>query len=183
MARKSKTVSIEGGPENRDSGKLFFVEEMDAFRAERWASRAFLAIMKAGGDVQGYTAGGGWEQLAKAGFNSLGHIDPEIAQDLWNELMACVKVQPNPGDLNVKRELLASDIEEIQTIIQLKLEAFNIHANFSQAGVKSNMTSQTTPAPSLSNAPMSPPQLQPSFHPARQPSRISRRPSVSRTPM
>ena len=49
MARKTMDVLIDA--DNRDKGKLFFVEEMPASQAEEWATRALMAMMRSGIDI------------------------------------------------------------------------------------------------------------------------------------
>jgi hypothetical protein len=173
--RKVKVVVIE--TPGRDRGKAFRITEMAALRAERWAVRAFHLIMKAGGQADGYVPGAGWEQLALAGFNSFGKIDPDVAQPLWDELLTCVSKVENPNYPDVVRPLVESDMSEVATIVQLKLEAFNIHANFSTAaGIPtSTQAAMTSPEPRSPSTPTSPQSSAPSFHPAKRPTPRQRR--------
>jgi hypothetical protein len=178
MSRKSKVVTIE--TEGRDQGKSFRIQEMPAMSAERWAMRAFHAVMKAGGEAEGYTAGGGWEQLAMAGYGVFSRIDPDTAQPLWDELLTCVTRVEDVNRPEVFRPLVVSDIDEVSTIIQLKLEAFSIHANFSTAGagLTSTPAQMTSRAPSSPSTPTSQPASGPSFHRSSRPSPRSRKASA-----
>ena len=166
--RKIKLVVIE--TPGRDQGKCFRVQEMPAYQGERWATRAFHEIMRAGGEADGYVPGAGWEALAMAGYKSFGRLDLAVAQPLWDELLDCVTVVPEQSRPEVFRPLLLdSDVEEIATIVQLKLEAFSIHANFSRAAADQTSTTapQTIREPSSPSMPTSPPASGPSYHPAR----------------
>ena len=46
MARNTKSLTISA--EGRDKGKTFLLTEMSAVRAEKWAARAVLALLKSG---------------------------------------------------------------------------------------------------------------------------------------
>ena len=71
--RKSKLVTISA--EGRDKGKLFVVNEKSAAAAEWWATRALLALGKAGADI-GDTDNLGMQKLATIGLTSLMKVDP-----------------------------------------------------------------------------------------------------------
>ena len=62
MARKTATVLIEDA--GRDQGKTFLIREMSAHRAERWATRALMALAKAGVQVPDDLAGAGLAGIA-----------------------------------------------------------------------------------------------------------------------
>ena len=166
MSRKIKLITID--TPGRDQGKTYRVEEMSALRGERWATRAFHEIMKAGGEAEGYAPGAGWEALAIAGYKAFGKLDIAVVEPLWEELLTCITFVSNLAQPEVHRPLVESDMEEISTIVQLKLEAFSIHANFSTAAADPrSTTAPTTTEPSSSPTPTSPPRSGPSFHPAR----------------
>jgi hypothetical protein len=171
--RKTKLVVIETA--GRDQGKTFRIEEMDAWSGESWATRAFHEITRAGGKAEGYVPGAGWEALAFAGFEAFGKLDLAVAKPLWDELIGCVKRVEDPGRPDVNRPLVSSDCDEIATIVQLKVEAFSIHANFSKAvnDQRSTTASTTLQEPSSPNTSTSPPSSGPLFHQARRRSRNS----------
>lgn len=179
--RRTKIVTIGSPPGSRDMGKSFLITEMPAFQGESWGTRAFHAIVAAGGDVDGYVPGAGLEALAIAGYKSFGQIDYATAQPLWDELMTCVRRVEDPSRPEVSRPLVESDIDEISTIITLKFEAFSLLVNFSKAAAGPTSQAQgptSTTEPSSSSTPTSPPSSGPSFHPARRPSRSSPRRSA-----
>lgn len=168
------TVTTPG----RDEGKAFRIEEMSAWDGERWAVRAFHEVSRAGGDLEEYSPGAGWERLALAGFQAFNQLDLAVAQPLWDQLLTCVTRVEDPGRPEVFRPLVESDIDEIATIVQLKFRAFQIHANFSQAGGSQKSTppaSTTTRAQSSASTQTSPPSSGPSFHQARRAPRTSAR--------
>jgi hypothetical protein len=165
--RKTKLVTIE--TPGRDQGKSFLVTEMSALRGERWATRAFHEIMKAGGNADGYTAGAGWEALAIAGYKAFGKLDVNVIEPLWDELLTCITRVEDHSRPEVQRPLVESDMAEIATIVLLKFEAFSIHANFSQAVAApiSTMAQTTMPVQPSPNTSTSQPRSGPSYHPAR----------------
>ena len=142
MARKEKVFTATFG---RDAGKKFQISEMSAYQAESWASRAVIAILNTGNqvDFDGITQldpqYGMLGMVGKA-YNMLTGIKPETALPLWNELMSCVRFIPSGGE---PRDLLSTgdveDIEEPVTIMQLKKEVFKLHTDFlsSVAGLMS----------------------------------------------
>lgn len=135
MARKTKTVVIELG---RDKGKTFLITEMPLLKADRWANRCLLAMLKGGvdvGDVNNLTidATGGILEMAKIAIGALGNIETETGIDLLNELLDCVQVVPSGG---IPRDLLSIDeeIEDLKTLAILRKEAFMIHIDFLTQG-------------------------------------------------
>lgn len=144
MARKTKTVTIESG---RDQGKSFLITEMPVTKADKWANRAILAMMRGGvdvgsvnfGSIRGAITGesadptGGMLELAKVSIAGLGNVTEEVGQELLDELLQCVKVIPSGGS---PRDLLSIDdeIEENTTLWKLRKEAFLLHIDFLAEG-------------------------------------------------
>lgn len=152
MSRKTKFLLLNDLPEgNRDKGKMFLITELPAYRAEKWAARAFLALSRSGEDVPTHLMEAGFAGVVYLGLRSLatgGIIFSEI-EPLLDEMLECVQFVPEPSDPSVFRRLnLQTDIDEVSTIIRLRQEVFDIHGNFSKAG--GNLTST-----SKSNVPMS----------------------------
>lgn len=145
MARKTATVLIEDA--GRDQGKTFLIREMSAHRAERWATRALMALAKAGVQVPDDLAGAGLAGIAAIGMQALGSLSFADAEPLLDEMMACVSVVPSP---NVVRPLIEDDIEEVLTRLKLRVEVFNLHTGFSLAA------SPPTPTPGLAASVASP---------------------------
>lgn len=137
MARKTKHFVIPAGLEGfeRDDGKVFFLTEMPAVQAEKWAIRAFLALAKAGVDIPENIENLGFAGMAMVGLASLGGVDFAEAEPLLDELLACVEFVPDPvktPDFRRRDFLTAGDIEEVATFLLLRREVFELHSNFSQ---------------------------------------------------
>jgi hypothetical protein len=126
----------------RDKGKIFEITEMSARKAHKWATRAIFAIMNAGLDIPSAYVDAGFAGLAaviKAGemelatmlVETLGRIQYEQAGPLLDELMDCVRIIPDAKNMNVIRDLIEDDIEEVTTIFILQKEVLALHANFS----------------------------------------------------
>jgi hypothetical protein len=168
VARKELDVNIT--TEGRDKGKTFHIVEMSAWDAERWAQRAFFAVMNSGVDIDENLAKAGMAGIAIAGLRAFGGIPYEKAQPLLDELLTCVKYRFGVGPADV-RPLVMEDVEEPGTILQLRAEALNLHINFSPivAPWHSPTTSSetTTAEPNLSNMSTSPLPPEPRFHRAK----------------
>lgn len=144
MARRIATFTASTG---RDAGKVFRITEMPANQAERWAVKAFLAAAKGGITLPETAADSGFAGIAQMGFSMLANMPPELAFELLDEMMACVQYQPNPAKPEVVRGLIADDIEEVVTRLQLRKAVFDLHVDFSQAAATS-----TSALPQAANA-------------------------------
>ncbi|MGF6604574.1 hypothetical protein P3T23_009330 [Paraburkholderia sp. GAS448] len=120
------TVSAEG----RDHGKVFQLTEMPADQAEKWAIRVLLALGRAGIDLPPGIEREGMAAMARVGLEALMRIDFHDAEPLLDEMMGCVRFQPNPADPKVVRALIADDIEEVATRVLLRREVFRLHTGF-----------------------------------------------------
>ena len=129
MARKTEYVTIDKA--GRDLGKTFVITEMSAFAAERWATKAFLALANSGIDLpQGMAAG--MQGLAALGLEALGKIKYDDAEPLLDEMLECVRFKPS--EKAPPREIIIGDdgdIEEIATLLTLRMAIFKLHVNFS----------------------------------------------------
>lgn len=128
--RKTATVIID--QENRDKGKQFLITEMDAYSAEAWATQALLALTNAGAEIPDNVAEMGLAGIAQVGFSALSKLKYDDAKPLLDQLIDCVQIVM-PA---ITRPLVHGsdgDIEEIQTYMKLRKEAFMLHVNFSKA--------------------------------------------------
>jgi hypothetical protein len=119
---------------NRDKDKRFLITEMSALRAERWATRALLALTKSGQDI-GSVRTGGMAALAMAALQGLQYLQFDDADPLMMELMDCVRIIPDPKHPETSRPLIQNDaegddIEEVETRIILKDRIFRLHTDF-----------------------------------------------------
>lgn len=128
MARKEKYITIEA--ENRDKGKMFFIQEMAADKAERWGIRAISALVAAGAEIPENIQGMGMAALAAEGVKSFAKVPFDVSEPLLNELLGCVQIVPDPTKKDIKRSDIRRDIEEASTYIRLRVEAFKLHLDF-----------------------------------------------------
>lgn len=167
MARKFKTVTITA--EGRDKGKSFLIVEMSAYDAERWATRALLALSRAGAEVPDDALSAGSLGLVLVGLDALRKLPYEEAEPLLEEMLGCVHFVPDavktdpmsgrPATRALMRPdaLNDGDIEEVTTLLQLREEAVSLHLGFSLVAVLQGMAAtlnssrqnmSTSPAPS-----------------------------------
>lgn len=134
--RKSTDVAI--ADEGRDKGKVYRITEMPARKAEKWAMRALLALAKSGADIPDHTDG--MAGLAQVGFRSLLTASFDEIEPLLDEMLTCIVIAPNLGQPHYTRALIEDDIEEISTLLRLRMEVFDLHTGFSTAGALSKLT-------------------------------------------
>lgn len=133
-----KTIRWEAGadnPKSRDAGKVFEIIEMSALRAERWAMRALTALSRSGVDVAGVTPSMGMQGVAAMGLEALMKVVGEdYVRPLMDEMLTCVKIVPSGASAGVlPRPLTEDDIEEVDTLLRLRLEVVQLHLGFSLA--------------------------------------------------
>ncbi|MGJ0579079.1 hypothetical protein ACR71G_13520 [Xenorhabdus bovienii] len=128
MARKETFITID--TDNRDKGKVFFIQEMAASQAEWWAMRALMAMGRGGVDIPDNLRQMGMAALAVEGLKAISRIPPDDAKPLLDELMSCIHAVPNPADRQIRRALVESDIDEISTRLKLRGEVFKLHVDF-----------------------------------------------------
>lgn len=166
MARKTKVLTITA--EGRDRGKSFLIVEKSAYDAEKWATRAMLALSRAGATVDESAIASGALGILATGLDAFRVLPFDEAEPLLDEMLTCVHFVPDPSKVDalsgrpVTRPLMRpddfndGDIEEVATLIQIREEVLSLHLGFSLAAVLSSMaaslrTSQqnmsTSPAP------------------------------------
>lgn len=125
-----KTLTYTVTDEGRDQGKTFLITEMSAADAEDWALRAFFALMNSGIDIPDEVADMGFAGIASIGLKALGKVEYSKAKPLFEDMMDCVRIVPDPGKPNVVRALIDTDIEEVATRLKLRSEVFKLHTDF-----------------------------------------------------
>lgn len=140
--RKTKDVVV--ALEGRDKGKVFRITEMPASQAEKWATRAFLALAHSGVEVPEYVSGAGMAGIAVLGLKALGGVSFEEAEPLMDEMMACVTIVRDPKQPMMAFGLMEQDTEEVSTRVLLRGEVFELHTGFSFAAEKWTSTSAAT---------------------------------------
>lgn len=155
MARKTRIVTIAA--DGRDKGKHFFITEMSAVKAEKWAGRALLAIANGGVDIPPEVLQMGAGAVVAAGFRALVAMSFADAEPLLDEMMQCVTVLPDKSKADVVRPMDDMDVEEIATLLLLRSEVIDVHTGFSIAASLSKLgqAARTTPTPGTSGTPMS----------------------------
>ena len=155
MARNVRVVTIT--EDGRDKGKAFTLTEMPADQGEWWAIRALSVLGNAGVDLPNGALEAGMAGLASVeatsgavralfvvGLRMLPGVNVNALKPLLDEMMTCVQYQP-PGKFAAQaiNDGVMSQIEEIQTRLQLRAELVELHLGFSLAGLASS--SQTDP--------------------------------------
>lgn len=143
--RKVEIVVISGDPNtNRDHGKRFKITEMPAIRAEKWAMRVLLALASTGAQLPEDYKSAGMAGLAVAGFQALQSLNWGDAEPLLDEMMECVRILPDPRNIEVERPLILNrgdgsgdDVEEVSTLLTLRRKIFEIHTSFFSIGAAS----------------------------------------------
>lgn len=150
--RKEKIWTAVDG---RDVGKQFYIKEMPATQAEKWALRALLGLAKAGVDIPEGIEYAGMAGVYVVGIRALGGIAYADAEQLMEEMFACIQRVPDPTKPKLLRALVEDDIEEVATRLRLRSEVFELHTGFSVADALSRQT-QDSPSADSSSTPMSP---------------------------
>lgn len=158
MARKVKDVTIELA--NRDTGKVFRLTEMPAVQAEKWAARALLAMSRSGVEIPEEAMSAGAATLLAAGLRSFTSMAFEDAEQLLDEMFACIQIVTPSG---IVRALFDDDIDEVSTRLFLRGEVIEIHTGFSVTATLSTLgAAAKATADSSSAMPTSPPSSAPS---------------------
>jgi hypothetical protein len=131
MARRTKVVTIDS-EKSRDHGKTFLITEMSADAAEWWAIRVTQGIVGSNPDADFDIFSGSLPRLANFAFVGLAKIPADQLKPLMDEMKACVSVMLSDG--KTSRALLAGDVEDIMTWLELRKEVFEILTGFSVGG-------------------------------------------------
>jgi hypothetical protein len=125
----------------RDDGKVFYIREMPAMQAEKWATKALMAILRSGADIPDNIASQGLAGVAQMGIPALIALNFADVEPLLDEMLTCIQVVANPDRPQVKRRLTANDdIEEVATLMQLREEILSMHLGFSLGAALSTST-------------------------------------------
>lgn len=134
MARKDRVVNITD-PTSRDAGKTFYLTEMSALQAEKFAARAWLAISHSKVEIPEGIEASGWAGLAFVSLRALNGTPWNEVEPLMDEMMGCVKVIRDPKNPTLVLPLLADEIEEVATLLRLRKEIIDLHTDFFSKGV------------------------------------------------
>lgn len=139
-----KTLVVEITDEGRDKGKNFIITEMSASQAEKWAMRAFLALMEAGVEVPDGIFSMGFAGIAVWGIQALGGLSWEKTEPLMDEMWECLSFLPDPKVPKVTRRLVEDDVEEVKTRMTLRKQIIALHTDFFTAAANSTPRSTAT---------------------------------------
>jgi hypothetical protein len=150
--RKHKTVTIEA--EGRDKGKSFLLVEMSAMQAEKWATRALLALGRSGIEVPDEAVQAGSAAIMAAGLASFTRLAFDDAEPLLEEMLGCVAFVPDamrtdPATGRPLTRPLArgdqindGDIEEVLTLVKIRAEVAELHLGFSVSAALSTLAAE-----------------------------------------
>lgn len=144
--RRTKLITVTA--DGRDKGKVFYLTELPASQAERWATRALMAMANTV-DIPANVQQAGMAGIATLGLHALSSMSFVEAEPLLAEMFTCVQCVPDPNHTQVRRALIEDDIEEVTTRLMLRREVIDIHVGFSafaylQAQVRNREVSSTT---------------------------------------
>ena len=150
--RKEKTIVISAA--GRDQGKMYHVEELAASEAEAWATRALFIMMNCGVEVPDDLLSAGLAGLAAIGIKSLTRVPYEMAKPLFDEMMRCVAIVPDPKQPMIRRgsragcvgPMIEDDIEEVSTRLQLRKAVMELHLDFFLGTARSKQEAAAEPS-------------------------------------
>ena len=128
MARKTTRLTIES--EGRDKGKTFIITELPALDIERWTVRLVLALGKNGVNLPGVQADSGFAGIAGVLWALVAQVSPDEAESLMATMLAGLKIDEG----RITRDLVADDIEEPETLLQLRMAWVDLHSVFFAKG-------------------------------------------------
>lgn len=141
--RKSKIIEIDA--DNRDKGRAYLLTEMGAVAAEKWATRALLALAKSGVEVPDEAVQAGAAAILSAGVTAFRSIAFDDAEPLLDDMMRCVQFVPDRSKLDplsaqpIARPLIEDDIDEVTTLFRLRSEVIELHLGFSVTATLSRL--------------------------------------------
>lgn len=131
MARRTKTVTIND-PKSRDHGKSFMLTEMPSDEAEWWAIRVLQGLLGSNADVDVDIFSAPLSMLARYAFIGLAKMPADQLKPLMDEMKPCIAVLLPDG--KTTRPLLASDIEDAFTWLELRKGVFEVLTGFFASG-------------------------------------------------
>jgi hypothetical protein len=140
--RKSEIVVVPnwGG---RDDGKHFLITEWDAFRAEKWAWRAFIVLKGTTAQIPLDIARLGMVGVAIRAINAVlaADVDETKLIPLLDEMWTCVQMVRDPSTKVATPLVGTDDVEEIRTVGWLRSEVARLHTSFSASEALSELIS------------------------------------------
>jgi hypothetical protein len=162
MARKTCRITIDA--DGRDKGKTFVLTELPALDIERWTVRLVLALGKNGISLPDVQADSGFAGIAGVLWVLIAQISPGEAEALLATMLQNLKIDEG----KITRDLVPDDIEEPETLLQIRMAWVDLHAGFFVKGGRliwgrltsligtsmpaSSTSPQPSPAPSRPNS-------------------------------
>lgn len=128
MARKTCRVTIDA--DGRDKGKTFVLTELPALDIERWTVRLILALGKNGVSLPDVQAQSGFAGVAGILWALIAQIPVSEAEALLATMLEGLKIDEG----KITRNLVPDDIEEAETLLQIRLAWVDVHAGFFAKG-------------------------------------------------
>ena len=140
--RKKITVQIE----DVERTLTFSVEQMSAWKLEKWMYRAFILLAKAGGNkIDGFSIADATDAIKKVQRSTrggdvmekvvqiIGGLDFDEAEPLLDSLFDCVRLVPEGGsgiELKLDRPVIEGNIESPLTLMKLRMEVIKLNFGF-----------------------------------------------------
>lgn len=128
MARKTCRLTITD--DGRDKGKTFIITELSALDIERWTVRLVLALGKNGVSLPQIQVDSGFAGIAGLLWVLIAQISPEEAENLLATMLEGLKIDEG----KITRDLVPDDIEEADTLLQIRMAWVDLHAGFFAKG-------------------------------------------------
>jgi hypothetical protein len=140
---RTRTVTVQStSPRYRDNGKMFLITEKTAMQAELFAVKVLNVLASSGVELNGDAMSMGLRGLAQHGVQALGRLPIDLVEDIFSEMMACVQIIPDFKTLpEMSRKLSENDIQEVPSLMLLKIEVFELHTGFFEPVVSSSSSS------------------------------------------
>lgn len=132
----------------RDQGKAFFLTEMPATKAEKWAMRLFLALKGSESQIPIEVKSLGMVGVAIIGLNVIlrANVKFEDLEPLLDEMWDCVEAIPDQSNATHTRKLLPGEIQEVSTLAWMRSQILELHTGFSCADSLSKLISEISTA-------------------------------------
>lgn len=124
--------SIEWSPASgEDTGKIFVITRMSAFKADKWARHLVKALIRSGAQIPDSVMEAGVMGMAGMAMSIFGYLDDEACDKAFQSLLDCVQIKRRP-ELPAG-PMIEADILDPDTLSNLRTEAFKLHVGFLKA--------------------------------------------------
>lgn len=147
--REKIIVHIEDG----ERTLAFSIQQMSAWKLEKWMYKAFILLARAGGsEIDGFSIAEAQDAIKKVQRSTkgdasaletvmriVGGLDFEDAEPLLDSLFECVRLIPDEStgiELKLDRPVIEGNIESPLTLMKLRVEVLKLNFGFFQKGKK-----------------------------------------------